>query len=94
MDDPRLAIDASGNAVAVWAGGNNGFVQAAIRPGASGEWQPPIELSSAGASGGRLVLSDGAYATEQVEIAAKEIEDRGRQTLPDRRSDIDGSHGG
>ncbi len=48
--NPRLAMDAAGNAVAVWASGENGVVQAAIRPGASGAWQPPIDLSDSGTS--------------------------------------------
>jgi len=46
----RLAIDASGNAVAVWASGENGVLHAAIRPGASGAWQPQIDLSGSGTS--------------------------------------------
>jgi len=48
----RLAMAASGNAVAVWASGENGVPKAAIRPGASGAWQPPIDLSVSGTSEG------------------------------------------
>jgi len=42
-----LAIDPTGNAVAVWSVGSSsgGSVQAAVRPAASGTWTPPIDLA-------------------------------------------------
>jgi hypothetical protein len=48
--DPQVAVDASGNAVAVWMGYNGitPIVQAAIRPGASGLWSAPQQLSAPG----------------------------------------------
>jgi len=52
----RLAVDAAGNAVAVWLSGENRVVQAAIRPGASGEWQPQIDVSESGASAPRVTM--------------------------------------
>jgi hypothetical protein len=41
--DPRLALDAAGNAVAVWTEAE-GVTRAAIRP-AAGPWQPAVDLS-------------------------------------------------
>ena len=47
---PSLAVDSSGDAVAVWrrSNGSNEIVQAAVREGASGSWQAPVNLSAAG----------------------------------------------
>jgi hypothetical protein len=47
--DPRVAVDAQGNAVAVWYGdnGDNLIVQGAVRA-AGGAWQAPVDLSAAG----------------------------------------------
>ena len=47
--DAEVAIDARGDAVAVWHGsdGTNDIVQAAARP-AGGVWQAPIDLSAGG----------------------------------------------
>jgi hypothetical protein len=47
--DPQVAINAQGNAVAVWtrSNGTNDIVQAAVRS-AAGAWQAPINLSAAG----------------------------------------------
>lgn len=50
VDDPDVALDFYGNAVAVWMSGTDGVVQSAIRPGASGEWQRPVDISGAGSS--------------------------------------------
>jgi len=49
MDGPQVAIDAQGNAVAVWTrhNGTEYIVQSAVRP-ASGRWQVPVNLSAAG----------------------------------------------
>jgi hypothetical protein len=48
----QVALDPAGNAIAVWArassGGANPIVQAAVRPAASGIWEPPQDLSAAG----------------------------------------------
>ena len=52
--DPDVALDYHGNAVAVWASSENGAVQSAIRPGASGEWQRPVDASQAGSSKPRV----------------------------------------
>jgi hypothetical protein len=49
--DPHLTIGPAGNAVAVWTRDDKGVVQARIRPGASGVWQPPVDVSGSGASG-------------------------------------------
>jgi len=48
--EPDIALDSSGNAVAVWTSGPNGVVQSAIRPAASGSWRPPVDVSTAGSS--------------------------------------------
>lgn len=51
--DPRLAVDAHGNAVAVWTNvtgndwGNQGIVQSAARPAAGG-WERAVDVSTAG----------------------------------------------
>jgi hypothetical protein len=48
---PRIAVDAQGNAIAVWSRYDlisSGIVQAAWRPAATGIWQPPVDLSPAG----------------------------------------------
>lgn len=51
--DPRLAVDARGNTVAVWTNvtgndwGNQGVVQSAARP-AGGGWEPAVDVSTAG----------------------------------------------
>ena len=47
---PSLAVDSSGDAVAVWrrSSGSNEIIQAAVREGASGSWQTPVNLSAAG----------------------------------------------
>ena len=48
---PQLAVDAAGNAVAIWRryNGTNYIVQSSTRP-AGGPWQPPLDLSAAGQS--------------------------------------------
>ena len=48
-DEPRVAVNAHGDAVAVWrrSNGTNTIVQGAIRP-AGGAWHAPVDLSSAG----------------------------------------------
>jgi hypothetical protein len=45
----QLALDASGNATAVWSryNGTNQFVQSAVRP-AGGSWSAPVDLSATG----------------------------------------------
>jgi hypothetical protein len=47
VHDPRIAIDADGNAVVVWyrSTGAGSVVQAAVRPALSGIWQAPVGLS-------------------------------------------------
>jgi len=47
---PQVALDGQANAVAVWEryNGFNHIVQAATRPGTSGVWQSPKDLSAAG----------------------------------------------
>src|SRR5271170_1556199 len=44
--NPQAAVDAQGNAVAVWSGEGETRLQSATRPALSGIWQGPIELSS------------------------------------------------
>ncbi len=47
-EGPKLAMDRSGNAVAIWhssSGGQNSVVQAAVRP-AGGSWSAPQDLSA------------------------------------------------
>ncbi len=52
--NPRVAVKAAGQAVAVWEWGGIEFtpytVQGAVRP-ATGRWGPPIDLSAGGANG-------------------------------------------
>jgi hypothetical protein len=48
--EPQVAIDARGDAVAVWSlteSGGRETVTAAVRPSASGSWRTPVKLSSA-----------------------------------------------
>jgi PKD domain len=49
---PRMAVDQQGDAVAVWerSNGSNDVVQASVRPVTAGAWQPPVDLSAAGAN--------------------------------------------
>ena len=59
----RIALDAAGDAVAVWRQGSD--VEAAVRPAASGAWSSPVLLSSAArrtASGPELALTPGGQA--------------------------------
>jgi hypothetical protein len=56
--DPQVAVDARGNAVAVWLSSDdttgdftNAILHAAVRP-AGGAWQAPINLSAAGQNAG------------------------------------------
>lgn len=51
-DGPHAAIDAAGNAIAVWALEDGNVVQAALRP-AGGDWQEPDDLSDAGQEAGQ-----------------------------------------
>lgn len=47
-DDPQVALDAAGNAIAVWRALHvNDIVQAAVRS-AGGVWQAPVDLSAPG----------------------------------------------
>jgi hypothetical protein len=48
--EPQLAINAHGEAIAVWQfnNGSNQAVQASARPSAGGSWQTPVTLSEAG----------------------------------------------
>lgn len=48
-DEPALAVDPNGDAVAVWyqSDGTNDVIMAASRP-AGGSWSPPVEVSAAG----------------------------------------------
>jgi len=48
--EPDIALDSYGNAIAIWTSGANGVVQSAMRPAASGRWQRPVDISTAGAS--------------------------------------------
>ncbi|HET6996993.1 MAG TPA: PKD domain-containing protein [Solirubrobacterales bacterium] len=52
LEAPDVAIDASGNAIAVWKLESSNFiVQAAVRP-AGGDWEAPDDLSAAGEDAG------------------------------------------
>lgn len=52
LDEPDVAIDAAGNAIAVWGvEAATDIVQASVRP-ADGEWGEPEDLSDAGQNGG------------------------------------------
>jgi PKD domain len=53
--DPQLAVDRSGNAVAVWTVGGQGSIQAAIEP-ATGEWQPQTQLTPPDALSPRVAM--------------------------------------
>jgi hypothetical protein len=48
-EHPKVAVDARGDAIAIWRrfNGTNWIVQAAVRP-AGGQWQAPIDLSADG----------------------------------------------
>jgi hypothetical protein len=61
-ETPQVAVDAAGDAVAVWSRSNGSkyIVQSATRP-AGGVWGPPLDLSAAGADAkGPQVAVDGA----------------------------------
>jgi PKD domain len=47
---PRVAIDAAGNALAIWERLSDGVIRAALRP-AGGDWSTPEDVSAAGESG-------------------------------------------
>jgi hypothetical protein len=49
-DEPQIAMDPAGDAMAVWqrTSGANFIIQAAFRRGLGGGWQAPLELSEAG----------------------------------------------
>jgi hypothetical protein len=52
LEAPDVAIDAAGNAIAVWRlGGTTHIVQAAIRPAGQEDWAAPDDLSDAGQNG-------------------------------------------
>jgi hypothetical protein len=59
--EPQIAIDGSGNAVAVWSrnGGANFIVQSSTRP-AGGSWSSPTDLSAAGGPAGEPRVAIGA----------------------------------
>jgi hypothetical protein len=61
--DPHLTISAAGNAVAVWTTEDNGVVQARIRPGASGVWQPQVDVSGSEASGQGVAMDAASTAS-------------------------------
>jgi hypothetical protein len=58
LDAPDAAIDAAGNAVAVWTrfNGSDEIVQAAVRP-AGGDWAEPDDLSAAGQDAGEPAVA-------------------------------------
>jgi len=73
---PKVAIDAAGDAVAVWyrsTGGSHLVIQAAKRP-AGGAWQPPVDLSSASLDAG---LPGIAVAPSGDAVAVWEAEESG-----------------
>lgn len=45
--DPQVAIDASGNAAAIWL--ENGFIKASVKP-VSGSWSSATTISNTGAT--------------------------------------------
>jgi hypothetical protein len=65
-DDPRVAVDAAGNAIALWirSNGTNRIVQASFRPAATGIWQGAQDLSGLGQSafGAELALNGAGNA--------------------------------
>jgi hypothetical protein len=57
LEAPDVAIDASGNAIAVWKLlGANHIVQAAVRP-AGGDWEEPDDLSAPGQEAGEPAVT-------------------------------------
>jgi hypothetical protein len=57
LEAPDVAIDAAGNAIAVWRlEGGNDIVQAAVRP-AGGDWADPDDLSGAGEDAGEPAVA-------------------------------------
>jgi PKD repeat protein len=57
--NPQVALDADGNAVAVWqlSGGPHVVIQAAERPVASGVWQSPVTVSNSAQDAGPPTLA-------------------------------------
>jgi PKD domain len=82
--DPQVAVDATGNAVAVWSG-DAGTVQAAIRPAATRRWNPAVTLSDTGGSSPRIAIdADGtAFAVwnrtigDRVTVESAELSNSG-----------------
>jgi PKD domain-containing protein len=58
LEAPDAAIDAAGNAIAVWKlEGTNDVVQAAVRPAAQEDWAAPDDLSDAGQDAGEPAVT-------------------------------------
>ena len=58
LEAPGVAIDAAGNAIAVWKlEGSNDIVQAAMRPADQENWAAPDDLSDAGQDAGEPVVA-------------------------------------
>jgi PKD domain-containing protein len=59
LEAPDVAIDASGNAIAVWKldGSSNFIVQAAVRPAGEEDWEEPDDLSDAGQDAGEPAVA-------------------------------------
>ena len=64
LHEPVLAVDSRGNAVALWDVGGGGGIQAAMRPGTTGEWLPSTRISEdlAGSPGVEIDASSTAVA--------------------------------
>ena len=81
----QLATDPAGNAVAIWRNGETESVRVALRPGASGEWQPPVTISSSSAARPRVSLDDSgsghavwnASAADRVVVDAARLDGTG-----------------
>jgi hypothetical protein len=58
LEAPDVAIDAAGNAIAVWKlEGSNFIVQAAVRPAGQENWEAPDDLSGAGEDAGEPAVA-------------------------------------
>jgi hypothetical protein len=58
LEAPDVAIDAAGNAIAVWKlEGSNDIIQAAVRPAGQDDWAAPDDLSDAGQDAGEPAVA-------------------------------------
>jgi PKD domain-containing protein len=104
---PQVAVDDSGDAIAVWIAtrGGTDVVQASVRPAASGAWQPAVDISPAGrvngpphlavdSVGDAVALWQQLSSGEYVARASVRVASSGVWQMPVDLSKPAGSYGG